>query len=153
MEKYKLGKRESNGLYRVIALKDFGEVSKGDIGGFVESENNLSQTGSAWISGDAQISGNARIYEGAQIYGDAQIYEDARIYGDALVKKSPIIVSGLTYPVTITETHIFIGCQGHLKKRWHNFTDGDIYKMNGEKATFFWGKYKKHILWLAYTHN
>ena len=27
-------------LYRIEALKDFGEIKKGDEGGFIESENN-----------------------------------------------------------------------------------------------------------------
>jgi conserved domain protein len=30
-------------LYRVEALKDFGNVKKGSIGGFIEKEDNLSQ--------------------------------------------------------------------------------------------------------------
>ena len=33
---YKLGIK----LYRIEALKDFGDVKKGDIGGYVESEKN-----------------------------------------------------------------------------------------------------------------
>ena len=35
-------------LHWIKALKKFGNVKKGDIGGFVESEDNLSQTGSCW---------------------------------------------------------------------------------------------------------
>ena len=36
-------------LYRIEALKDFGWVKKGDKGGFVESEDNLSQYCDCWI--------------------------------------------------------------------------------------------------------
>lgn len=32
-------------LYRIEALKDFGDIRKGEKGGFVESEDNLSQEG------------------------------------------------------------------------------------------------------------
>ena len=32
-------------LYRIEALKDFGDVKRGDKGGFIESENNLSHYG------------------------------------------------------------------------------------------------------------
>lgn len=46
MKKYKLGKLEyvdkTRWLYRIIALKNFADVKKGDIGGFIKSENNLS---------------------------------------------------------------------------------------------------------------
>ena len=36
-----------------------GVVTAGDVGGWVESEKNLSQvSGDAWVSGDAQVSGD-----------------------------------------------------------------------------------------------
>lgn len=39
----------------------FGDVSEGELGGFIERENNLDQSGDAWVSGDAQVFGNARV--------------------------------------------------------------------------------------------
>lgn len=30
-------------LHQIVALKDFGSVKKGDLGGWIESEDNLSQ--------------------------------------------------------------------------------------------------------------
>lgn len=43
---------EFNGikLYRIRALKDFKDVKAGDLGGYVESEDNLSQSGTYYIS-------------------------------------------------------------------------------------------------------
>ena len=47
----------------LIAIPLFG-VSVGDVGGWIEKEENLSQASdSAWISGDAWIYGDARIYK------------------------------------------------------------------------------------------
>ena len=46
-------------LYRIRALISFGDVSAGDLGGFVEKEENLDQSGNAWVSGNAMVSGNA----------------------------------------------------------------------------------------------
>ena len=40
-------------LYRIVAIKWFNDVCCGDLGGFVESENNLSQQGNCWIYGNA----------------------------------------------------------------------------------------------------
>ena len=38
-------------------------IEKGDLGGYVESEANLSQvSGDAWVYGDARVSGNAWVY-------------------------------------------------------------------------------------------
>jgi hypothetical protein len=47
-------------LYRIRALKGFGEAMVGDLGGYVESERNLAQDGSCWVSGAAQVSGRAQ---------------------------------------------------------------------------------------------
>ena len=61
-------------LYRIKALSSFGCVSAGDLGGFLESEKNLSQNGNARVSGDAEVSGNARVY------GDAWVSEIGAIF-------------------------------------------------------------------------
>ncbi len=85
MKKYELLEREENGLCRIKALKDFDDVKKGDIGGYVESEDNLSQEGNAWVYDNARVFDNAEIYGNAKVYGDARIYDNARVYGNAEV--------------------------------------------------------------------
>ena len=72
-------------LYRIKALKGFRSVKKGSVGGYIESEQNLSQEGDAWVSGYAWVYGDARVYGDAWVYGDAQVSGDARVYGDARV--------------------------------------------------------------------
>lgn len=42
-------------LYRIEALKDFSNVKKGDKGGFIEKEENLSHLGNAWVYDDAKV--------------------------------------------------------------------------------------------------
>ena len=45
MNKYKLSEEtleiDGHVLHRIIALRDFGNVKKGDLGGFIEKESNL----------------------------------------------------------------------------------------------------------------
>ena len=84
-------------LFRIKALVAFENVEEGELGGFVEKEGNLDQSGDAWVSGDAQVygdalvSGNARVYGDARVSGnalvsgDAWVSGDARVYGDAWV--------------------------------------------------------------------
>ena len=48
-------------LYRIEALIDFGDVDKGDKGGFVESEENLSHDGNCWVCGNANVCGDAKV--------------------------------------------------------------------------------------------
>ena len=82
-------------LFRIKALIDFGDVKAGELGGYVEKEENISQDGNAWVSGNARVygdamvcgnarvSGNARVCGDARVSGNAWVYDDARVYGDA----------------------------------------------------------------------
>ena len=102
-------------LFRIKALCEFGNVKAGELGGFLEKEENLSNDGDAWVygnasvsgdarvsgdawvygnarvsgnasvSGDARVSGNARVYGDAEVSGDASVSGNARVYGDAVV--------------------------------------------------------------------
>ena len=47
---------------RIMAVRDFGNVKKGDIGGFVEWTSNLSQCGNCWIADNAIAAGWTRVY-------------------------------------------------------------------------------------------
>ena len=46
-------------LFRIKALVAFCDVEKGELGGFIEKEDNLSHSGDAWVYGDAQVYGDA----------------------------------------------------------------------------------------------
>lgn len=72
-------------LYRIKALVQFGNVNAGDLGGWIEKEENLSQSGNAWVYGNASVSGDARVYGNARVSGDASVYGDAEVYGNARV--------------------------------------------------------------------
>lgn len=72
-------------VHRICALRDFGRVHTGDIGGYVESEDNLSQEGGAWIYGDAIVCDNARVFENALVCDNAKVFGSASVYGDAVV--------------------------------------------------------------------
>ena len=72
-------------LFRIKALIEFGNVKAGDLGGYIEKEENLSHMGNAWVSGNAQVSGDARVSGNARVSGDAQVFGDARVSGDARV--------------------------------------------------------------------
>jgi carbonic anhydrase/acetyltransferase-like protein (isoleucine patch superfamily) len=84
-KKYELIPSDKRNLFRIKALKAFSDVKKGDLGGYVESEDNLSQQGTCWVYGDAQVHSNARVLDDAWIYGDAYVYGDAKVHGNAWV--------------------------------------------------------------------
>lgn len=70
-------------LYRIIALRGFSNVKAGDVGGYVQSENNLSHEHNCWVYNNAKVFNNAKIHDNARIYGNAQIYGDAEVFGYA----------------------------------------------------------------------
>ena len=100
-KKYKLTEESINycnkTLYRIEALKNFGNVKKGDKGGYVEKEDNLSQEGDCWISDNAKVfdsavvSGNAKVYGNAKVCGNTKVFGDAYVYGNALVYNNAVI--------------------------------------------------------------
>ena len=49
---------EHNGhtLYRIQALESFNRIKRGDLGGWIEKEKNLSQFGNCWVFNHAKIS-------------------------------------------------------------------------------------------------
>ena len=72
-------------LYRIEALKDFSYLHKGDKGGFVESEKNLSHLNDCWVFGNAKVYDNAMICRNARVFGNAEVYGNAKVYGNAVV--------------------------------------------------------------------
>ena len=64
-------------LFKIKALIDFGDVKRGEFGGFLEKEENLSQDGDAWVSGSARVDGNARVSGSAWVDGNARVYGSA----------------------------------------------------------------------------
>ena len=72
-------------VYRIIAEKDFYNIKKGTLGGFVESEYNLSHEGNCWIHNDAIVCDNAKVYGNAKIYDNVMVYDHAEVCGSAQV--------------------------------------------------------------------
>ena len=72
-------------LFRIKALIEFGNVEAGELGGYVEKEENLSQGDNAWVYDDARVYGNAEVYDNAKVYGNAKVCGYAEVYGNAEV--------------------------------------------------------------------
>lgn len=83
-------------VYRIRAIKDIPVaedhvVKAGTLGGFVESESNLSQQDLCWIYdeavvyGGAIVSGRANVRDYAQVSGNARICKNAHVYGQAVI--------------------------------------------------------------------
>ena len=72
-------------LFRIKALISFGNVEAGETGGWVEKEENVNQSGDAWVSGNAEVSGNAWVSGNARVSGNAWVSGNAEVSGNARV--------------------------------------------------------------------
>lgn len=96
-KKYELVKEDKKtftdggAIYRIRALKDFGDVKTGDLGGYIEKEDNLSQEGNCWVYDNARAFDNAKVYENAKIYGEAQVCDNVKIFGNAEIFENGLV--------------------------------------------------------------
>lgn len=79
-------------LYRIQALKTFTKpggynpvVHVGELGGYVESEANLSQEGSCWLFD------KARVKDGGKVLDDAIVYDKCLVSRNAIVRGSSVV--------------------------------------------------------------
>jgi NDP-sugar pyrophosphorylase family protein len=106
MKKYEFtGQELSTGLKQIRALKDFGDVKKGQIGGWLEAERNLDHKGDCWVFESGIVWDNGRVegdallkdgcvYENAIIAGSVTIDGGAYIYGNSEIENELVIYGG-----------------------------------------------------------
>ena len=67
------------------------------LGGWIQSEANLSQEGAAWVAdeacvfGEARVSGDAQVSERARVYGAAVVGDQAKIRGRSIVRDRAVV--------------------------------------------------------------
>lgn len=60
-------------LHRIRATVAFGIVEVGDLGGWIEKEENLSHEGKAWVCGNAKVCGNAEVWGNAEVFSASHV--------------------------------------------------------------------------------
>lgn len=94
-------------LYRVRAVRDFGGtrrgrcvvVKRGELGGYVASEDCLSQEGLAWVYNDAKVvdgyvGGSSSLFGHAVVKGGARLVHDVELRDEALVD-GEVVLNGV----------------------------------------------------------
>lgn len=89
-------------LYRIKAVRDFGLVKKGALGGYIERETNLSHRGDCWVTYDAKVSDWATVTEHAIVKDSAEVSDFCNITGNARIGgtsklKGEVLCAGETY--------------------------------------------------------
>ena len=113
-------------VHRIKALKDFGDVKKGDLGGWVEKESNLSQEGNCWIYDNAMVYENAKVQDNAKVFDNvcacdnSLVKDNAEVHGDdvylngtAIIHDYAKVLKGEDISVNIGG-HAIVDCYGSL---------------------------------------
>ena len=70
---------------RVIENSGRGRVLEGELGGWLESEYNLSQEGGCWVAEEAKVYGRAHVRDNALVCGKAAVSEQALVRNISIV--------------------------------------------------------------------
>jgi hypothetical protein len=80
-------------VYRIRALRDFADVTRGELGGYVQDEFSLSHTGHAWVADVAQVYGShGCVRDNGRVSGEAWVL--GRVDGDAQICDLVVIAEG-----------------------------------------------------------
>lgn len=78
-------------LHRIIATQDFGTVAAGTLGGFIESDYNLSRAGDCWVGDNAYVFAGGRVINAAQVNGNAMVMDDSQVGGTSRICDNAIV--------------------------------------------------------------
>lgn len=78
-------------LHRIVALRSFGRIEKGDKGGWIEKEENLSHEGNCWVYGEAKVLDDAKVLDNACLLHRAELYDRACLHNNAAVGDQAIL--------------------------------------------------------------
>lgn len=143
-------------LYQIRALRDFtcpfklnpdGEildqtlVKKGDLGGYVQKEENLSHEGGCWIFEEAEVRDNARVEGNARLVGRSLVKDNAIVKGYSCLSASAYVwgnavldggtqMKGLVSIGGNSRTNGYVSINGNSQVRGDSVLDGHVF-LNG----------------------
>lgn len=143
--------RECSGivLHQIKAIRSFGNIKKGELGGWVEKEENLNQSDNSWVYDNACVYGNARIYndahisDNAYVFGEARVFDNARVSGDAWVlNNAHVFGNAYIFNNSCIFGNAHISGDAKVFKYAHIFGDAHI---SGDAMVYF----QEHIAWFS----
>ena len=143
-------------LYQIRALRDFTcpyklnpnseilgttLIKKGDLGGYVEKEENLSHEGGCWIFEDAEVRDNGRVEGNARLVGNSLVRDNAIVKGYSCLSSSAYVwgnavldgatqMKGLVSIGGNSRTNGYVSINGNSQVRGDSVLDGYIF-LNG----------------------
>lgn len=121
-------------MYRIRAIRDIpaANVKAGDLGGFIQKQRNLSQSGDCWVDYTSYAIHRSRVTDNAQICCHSGVRNGAQIGGNSTIRNN-LIISGESYVHDvyltgnpITRESKVVGSWRRVKKHKRNATINNI---------------------------
>lgn len=109
-------------LHRIRALKDFRGVKKGDLGGWVESEDNLSHEGNCWIYDNSIVMAGAVVSEDARLAYEAVVDLYSTIRGQATLSQNARVTNHSS-----VDDRAFVGGSARIDQNSRIYENAMIY--------------------------
>lgn len=91
-------------LRRIRYTQKFSAVSLGELGGWIEHEDNLSHEGNCFVKQEAMVFGNAKVIQNAWIFANSIVKDNAIIKNDAVLDEEVVVGAD-----TVVAGHAWIG--------------------------------------------
>ena len=143
MIRYKL--TDETKIVRGVTVHRILWLSDNRLGGWIANPECLPQDGTAVLHDNATILDGT--FRGGTFLGgtfQGGTFEVGTFLGGISCQKQPIFIAGLSWPITITDNHMTIGCQHHKLARWWKFSERQIAAMDSY-ATAFWKEHKEML--------
>lgn len=105
-------------LYQIRALRDFGTVEEGELGGWIEKEENLSHGRNCWVFGNGAVFENGKVFGNGQVSENGQVFKDNKLT-DHTINLINICEFGIT--ASIAGNFINVGCKSHTFEFWEEY--------------------------------
>jgi len=123
-------------LFRIRAVRDFADIRRGDVGGYIESEANLCHFGNAWVHDVAQVYGpGAVVRDNARVRGEAWVL--GRVEDDAQVCDLVVIGEGAQVGGrTVLFGDEIVGGEGLRPARWVSVSASGAMRLGRHRTRF-----------------
>ena len=130
---------------------------------YAQASNNARVYGNAMMFGwsraynYAEVFGNSKLKDNVRALLDAWVYGDVEVSGTAYITakctRTPLVLMGLPYTVTIMDEELSFDCQSRTTQEWMEMTNEELMVLDKSKAVRFFNKYRDHMKYLANIHQ
>ena len=84
-------KWRSRTLLHIVALRDFGDVKAGEVGGWIENESNLSHEGDCWVYDNGVVADNGVVSDNGVVCDNGIVCGNGIVTGKGIVTDTGVV--------------------------------------------------------------